>query len=209
MNPAPRNLRYNWLVSDDALFRTLAGILFVIGASLGAYYRIKAARSGEKVSRKEEGLAVFLLLRLFGFSFLVGVLLFLIHPAWIQWSRVSIPAWLRWLGMGQGVASVAWFYWVFRSLGTNLTDTVMTRRQHTLITHGPYRWIRHPLYVGGFLSWLGFALVSTSWFLGLLSILTYAVVVARTSIEEEKLLERFGDRYRKYMETTGRFFPRR
>ena len=36
--------------------------------------------------------------------------------------------------------------WAFQSLGSNLTDTVVTRRQHTLITHGPYRWVRHPFY---------------------------------------------------------------
>ena len=36
--------------------------------------------------------------------------------------------------------------WAFRSLGPNLTDTVVTRRHHTLITRGPYRWVRHPFY---------------------------------------------------------------
>ncbi len=33
-----------------------------------------------------------------------------------------------------------------RSLGKNLTDTVVTRRAHTLVTSAPYRWVRHPFY---------------------------------------------------------------
>ena len=36
--------------------------------------------------------------------------------------------------------------WTLRSLGPNLTDTVVTRQAHTLVTRGPYRWVRHPFY---------------------------------------------------------------
>ena len=36
--------------------------------------------------------------------------------------------------------------WTFRCLGKNLTDTVVTRQEHTLVMQGPYRWVRHPFY---------------------------------------------------------------
>jgi len=98
-------------------------------------------------------------------------------------------------------------YWVFRSLGKNLTDTVATRREHTLVTRVPYRWVRHPLYLSGTVFWLALSLVSASWFIGLMSVLSFAAVVIRTPIEEAKLIQRFGDDYREYMERTGQFLP--
>ena len=42
----------------------------------------------------------------------------------------------------------------------------------------------------------------------LTSLIPFAFLVARTRIEEDKLVERFGDEYRDYMQKTGRFWPR-
>ena len=99
-------------------------------------------------------------------------------------------------------------FWTFHSLGKNLTDTVVTRREHTLVTHGPYRWVRHPFYDVVFLWGLSLSLLTANWLLALLGFSAFAMMVVRTRIEEEKLVERFGDDYRSYMERTGRFLPR-
>ena len=90
----------------------------------------------------------------------------------------------------------------------NITDTVVTRRDHTLITDGPYRWIRHPLYTFGSLFFISLSLVTGIWLIPLLAIPTFAILIQRTSIEERALQERFGDEYLRYSERTGRFFPR-
>jgi protein-S-isoprenylcysteine O-methyltransferase Ste14 len=39
--------------------------------------------------------------------------------------------------------------WVFSALGRNVSETVLTKGDHELVTAGPYRWIRHPLYTTG------------------------------------------------------------
>ena len=96
----------------------------------------------------------------------------------------------------------------FRSLGTNITDTVVTRARHTLVTDGPYRWVRHPFYVAFALAMAADSLVTANWFLALTGALAVALIAIRTRTEEEKLIERFGDQYRHYMERTGRFIPR-
>ena len=98
--------------------------------------------------------------------------------------------------------------WTFRRLGKNLTDTVVTRRDHTLVTNGPYRWVRHPFYVSGGLFAVGTSIVAANWFLFVSSVLFICLIVIRTRIEEEKLLTRFGESYRVYMERTGRFMPK-
>ena len=87
-------------------------------------------------------------------------------------------------------------------------DTVVTRRAHTLIISGPYRWVRHPFYDAVALSILANAITAANWFLLLTGSLVVVLLILRTRTEEEKLLLRFGDSYRTYMERTGRFLPK-
>ena len=98
--------------------------------------------------------------------------------------------------------------WTFRSLGTNITDTVVTRRQHTLVTTGPYQFVWHPFYVASGFAFTANALATANWFLALMGGLSMALLVLRTPIEEAHLVLRFGDAYAHYMQRTGRFFPR-
>ena len=98
--------------------------------------------------------------------------------------------------------------WTFRSLGKNLTDTVVTREKHTLVVHGPYRWIRHPLYSSAALLITALSLIAANWFFFAAGAAVLCVLIVRTRIEEENLVARFGDSYRSYMARTGRFVPR-
>ena len=133
---------------------------------------------------------------------------YLINPAWMAWSSVALPTWLRWIGAFLGLFAVPpLLFWTFRSLGKNLTDTVVTRREHTLVTHGPYRWVRHPFYDVVLLWGLSVSLLTANWLMALLGLSAFAMMVVRTRTEEEKLIDRFGDEYRTYMARTGRFLP--
>ena len=98
--------------------------------------------------------------------------------------------------------------WTFRSLGRNLTDTVVTRQKHTLVVHGPYSWIRHPLYASAALLTVAVSLIAANWFLFVTGVVILCLLMIRTRTEEENLVSRFGDSYRTYMERTGRFLPR-
>ena len=84
----------------------------------------------------------------------------------------------------------------------------MTRRQHTLVTTGPYQFVRHPFYVASALAFTANALATANWFIALMGGLAMALLVLRTTIEEAHLVNRFGDDYARYMKQTGRFFPR-
>ncbi len=99
-------------------------------------------------------------------------------------------------------------FWTFHSLGKNLTDTVVTRREHTLITRGPYRWVRHPFYLVVFLWGLALSMMAASGLLVIFGIACAIMLAIRTRTEEAKLAERFGDAYRDYAKQTGAFFPR-
>jgi len=194
---------------NDYLFRGLTAILFVTGAAISIYHRRKADREGgERISLKDEGLFITLALRFLGLALWGCVFAYLINPAWIAWARYDLPEWLRWVGIGLGVIADGMIYWVFTHLGNNVTPTVVTRARATLVTTGPYRWVRHPLYLTGSLSYLGILLVAENWLMAVLAILGAVFLAIRTGKEEERLIDRFGDEYRRYMLRTGRFFPR-
>jgi len=175
---------------------------------IGLYYRIKSQATRMKLARREEGVLIMIGLRLCGLLAWIAIAAYLINPAWMAWSSVALPAWLRWIGACIGLFAVPpLLAWTFRSLGKNLTDTVVTRREHTLVSDGPYRWVRHPFYDVVLLWVVSIGLLTTNWLLALLGFSAFAMLVVRARIEEEKLIERFGDEYRTYMQRTGRFFP--
>ena len=183
----------------------LAGLILVL--PIGIYHRIKS-RTGEKLDRLQEGIFILISLRLLGLLGIIGLLAFIINPSWMAWSSVPLPQWLRWIGVALGVVAAVLLVWTFRTLGKNLTDTVVTRKEHTLVTTGPYRWVRHPFYVFFALAVLANSLVAANWFLFITGAAAFLLLVVRTRKEEAKLVERFGDAYHQYMSRTGRFFPR-
>jgi protein-S-isoprenylcysteine O-methyltransferase Ste14 len=197
------------LTADETIFRWIAIALVVPTLATSIFFRWRANRAQDKISaRKEEGSALLLLRSIFGLSLWGGILGYMINPAWMAWASLPLPQWARWTGAGIMLLFFPTIYWLFSSLGKNITPTTAIRAEHTLVRTGPYRWVRHPLYTFGFLFFLGFCLLSANGFV-MLAILGGAIVMAaRTPIEEARLIEKFGDDYRQYMSETGRYFPR-
>jgi protein-S-isoprenylcysteine O-methyltransferase Ste14 len=133
---------------------------------------------------------------------------YLINPSWMAWSRIGLPEWVRWLGVGLGLIGVFGVYWLFSSIGSGISPTSATREKHVLSTKGPYRWIRHPLYTFGSSLFISFGMMADNWFIALLGVLAFIGMAVRTPKEEANLIEKFGDEYREYMKHTGRFFPK-
>ena len=196
-------------MQHDNIFRMILIVGFAVVFPVGMYHRLKAHLvSKEKLDRRAEGIFILATLRPIALVAMAGLVAYVINPAWMSWSAVRLPMWLRWVGVGVGVTAAALMIIVFRTLGTNITDTVVTRARHTLVTGGPYRWVRHPFYVAGALAVVANSLVTANWFLALTSVVMIALLMIRTKVEEQKLIERFGDAYKTYMERTGRFIPR-
>jgi protein-S-isoprenylcysteine O-methyltransferase Ste14 len=191
----------------DGLARNILLVGFVVFAPVGIYYRLRS-RTDERLNRLQEGWLILLSLRLLALAFLVGLAAFLIAPRSMAWASIHLPNSVRWLGVVLGAAASGLMIWTFRSLGHNLTDTVVTRRDATLITHGPYRWVRHPFYLAFAMAVIANTLITANAYLAITGTAAFLVIVARTSIEEQKLIERFGRDYRDYMRRTGRFLPR-
>jgi protein-S-isoprenylcysteine O-methyltransferase Ste14 len=173
-----------------------------------AYHRLRSQATGETLDRRQEGWFILLTLRPIGLAHMAGLITYMINPARMAWASLPLPVWLRWTGIALGVCAGSLLVWTLLTLGRNLTDTVVTRRAHSLVTRGPYRWIRHPFYVSIALSVTANGLAAANWFLLATGWLTVALLVVRTRKEEALLVARFGEAYRSYRERTGRFVPR-
>ena len=195
-------------MSTESYFRTVLGVVIFLTVLVTGIHRYKAAQSGEQISRKEEGYLFAIVLRMAGLLLFVTTFAYLAVPASVQWAMIEIPIPVRWIGAIAGLFSSVLMYWTLSSLGMNLTDTVVTRADATLVTHGPYRWVRHPFYVTTALVMLSVTLLTANWLIGLGCLVVLAMLAVRTPKEERVLIERFGQNYLDYMAGTGRFFPR-
>jgi protein-S-isoprenylcysteine O-methyltransferase Ste14 len=190
------------------MFRLIVVVGFAAVVLITLYHRIRSWASAEKLDRRQEGLFILATLRPVALMLWLGVIAYMIDPAWMAWSSVPVPDALRWAGVAVYALAAMLLAWTLHALGTNLTDTVVTRRAHTLVTRGPYRWVRHPFYDSIALLILALSLVAANWFLLLTGGVVVLLLVVRTRTEEAKLLARFGDTYRAYMGQTGRFVPK-
>lgn len=195
-------------MNQDQTFRLVLIVGAVIVLPVMAYHRLRSQATREKLDRWQEGLFILFTLRPIGIATMSGLLAYMINPRWMAWSSVGLPEWVRWAGVGLNVMAGGLLMWTLRNLGKNLTDTVVTRQAHTLVSSGPYRWVRHPFYDAVALFMSGSALAAANWFLLLTGSAVVALLVVRTRTEEENLLLRFGDPYRTYVERTGRFLPK-
>jgi protein-S-isoprenylcysteine O-methyltransferase Ste14 len=196
-------------MNEDQTFALVLRVGWLVLLPIIVFHRVRSQMTGEKLDRRQEGALILLTLRPAGIAHIAGVITYLVNPSRMAWSSMPLPLWLRWGGVVLGAASGCLLVWTLVNLGKNLTDTVVTRKAHTLVTGGPYRWVRHPFYDAVALAVLANSLVAASWFLLATGTLLMTMIVIRTRREEEHLLARFGDGYRSYMNRTGRFFPAR
>jgi protein-S-isoprenylcysteine O-methyltransferase Ste14 len=175
--------------------------------AVGGYYRIQSQRSGERLDRTREGWPILIGIRLSGLITAAATMAWLWKPALFGWASCPVPAGARWVGVVGVACGVAWLIWMFRTLGRNLTDTVVTRRDAYFVSHGPYRFVRNPMYTGILILGMSLGLALGTWLLPVAASLTFTLLALRTHTEERYLIERFGDQYRDYMRRVGRFFP--
>lgn len=193
----------------ETFFRLTVFATLATSVGISGYFRRKADQeTNETISRKVDGNALMNIIRLGGLALWLSPLVYAFNPAWMNWSKLDLPEGLRWLGAGLGLLSVFGVYWLFSNIGNNITATSATRKEHKLVTRGPYRWIRHPLYTFGLMLFVALGLMADNWFIMMLGGLTFLVMVLRTPKEEAGLIEKFGDEYLNYMKTTGAFLPK-
>ena len=112
------------------------------------------------------------------------------------------------LGVGLSLYYIILLSWTVRTLGRFLVPGLAVYSDHELVTSGPFRWVRHPLYSSALALWLGAALGTLNWLLLALWPLLLAAVLSDLPREEGMLRDKFGTAYDAYAARTGRLIPR-
>ncbi len=196
-------------MNTETIIRLIYLIVLFTTLIISAYYRRKARLQGETIHRNREGLLILLARVLLGSTVLFFLLSYPFYPDFVDWSFLTVPSWIRWIGILAAMVCPFLSFWLFKNIGLNISETVLTKQNHQLVTSGPYKYIRHPLYLTGILLIFSLGTISENWVLLFLAPLTFLIfrfiVIPK---EEEKLMERFGQHYVDYRKTTGALFPK-
>ncbi len=115
---------------------------------------------------------------------------------------------LAWFGAAL-FALALWVFWsAHRALGKNFSSSLVVRQSHTLVTHGIYAHIRHPMYAGFWLWAAAQALLLQNWLVALCGFAGFGILFfGRIGQEEQLMLETFGEQYRAFARRTKRLVP--
>jgi protein-S-isoprenylcysteine O-methyltransferase Ste14 len=191
-------------------FKIYFGILAVTMLSAMIHANLKAHREhGSPIVRAKNEYRPLIFVRLFfAIPLYAGLLDWLFSADKIPWSYMHIPLIARWIGCVLVVVMGILFWWTHLTLGSNYRSTMGLHENHTLVTGGPYRFVRHPTYVLFLSVPVILFLISANWLIGSASFILFLILmIVRAPIEERELIERFGDEYRSYMSRTNRFLP--
>ena len=110
-------------------------------------------------------------------------------------------------GVGLVAAGLAFSVWARVHLGRNWSGTVTLKQDHELVRSGPYRYVRHPIYTGLLLAFVGCAVARDEW-RGILAVaIIYAAFWRKLKIEERWMVEQFGNAYRRYSTEVPALIP--
>lgn len=97
--------------------------------------------------------------------------------------------------------------WSFKTLGDNYSQDIMIKKNHELITKGPFKIIRHPQYLCQILLDLGAAAATLSYIVGFLALIEIPIYLMRASIEDKLLAKYFPEKFSDYRKKSGFMIP--
>lgn len=129
-------------------------------------------------------------------------------PQWFLGARVPAEPVLGWAGVVFAACGVALRLWAVLQLRERYTRTLLIQGEHSIERGGPYRWLRHPGYLGSLLVLNGIALASGNWITLLASLIaTLAAYTHRIKVEDEMLVAALGDSYAQYRREVRALIP--
>jgi protein-S-isoprenylcysteine O-methyltransferase Ste14 len=193
-------------MNEEMLFRIVFWVLLLFVLVFNRIIpALRAKRSEGKIlpdkkAIKNEGKTTFFLSIILFVLFLAFLFLYSIYPPFMNLIHFDIPIWLRWLGTIFSFNGVIFWIYSQAMLDKYWSPQLQVQKKHKIITSGPYKVIRHPIYTAMFIWVIGLALFSANIVFALLALLTIIGLILRVPKEEKMMIEQFGDEYIKYMQ---------
>lgn len=191
---------FHWF--PDQVFGTLLGYVFLMSILLDSLLPMLFHREGRAAAARVQDQWSYVLIH-------ATVLLTLGAGLVLRLSRIGVTrTWVQYLGLLVLLGGAFIRLWSMVTLGQYFSRVVAIQKGHRLITSGPYRFVRHPAYTGMMMIYVGALLGIGTWAGALLTLLLLgAAVLYRIRVEEQALLQQFGEEYRRYGEGRGRLLP--
>ncbi|MGD2247919.1 MAG: protein-S-isoprenylcysteine O-methyltransferase [Candidatus Methanofastidiosia archaeon] len=184
--------------------------IYFIGLVIGSVIRVlytKRSTTKEDIAKDYETKIDRFLVSLPALGMFVLPLVYAL-TTWLNFADYQVPVVTGWIG---AVVYFVSFWLLWRShadLQRSWTPSVQIRKEHTLVTHGVFIYIRHPMYAAHLLWGLAQPFLLWNWIAGFSMLVTQIpLYVYRIPREEKMMLNQFGEEYKSYMEKTGRFIP--
>ena len=188
---------------NELIYRISMVVAFFFMLGIRLYYQRKVLKDERKFEMSEGKLdlaagAVAALTTMF-FS---GA--YILAPNAFRFAYLNYPDWLRWVGVGLLTGGIALLWAAHYLLDVIFNSLVGTREEQKLVTSGPYRLIRHPIYIAYFMNYLGGGLLASHWVLTFIPLIFFGIlVINRMGKEEAMLREEFGAEYEEYARKIG------
>lgn len=112
-----------------------------------------------------------------------------------------------WIGFIITAVGLLFSVWARKLLGNNWSQAVTIKDDHQLIKDGPYALVRHPIYTGLLLGFVGTS-IAIGEVRGLISdVLVFVVLLYKLKLEDKWLLEQFGESYKVYSQEVSALIP--
>jgi protein-S-isoprenylcysteine O-methyltransferase Ste14 len=189
-------------LSAEIALKLVFVVSFAYAATIAAHTAKAAARKhGGSVNQLSNELRWLVFVRAaLGLVFYVALIGWFVRSGRPAWAYLPIDMGIRVSAATLFIPVLAFYTWSFRSLGTNYRGGVGLYDAHELVTTGPYRTLRHPIYASFIAIMILLLMMSANWMLGASGILLVSTIAAgRIPVEERELNARFGDKWQSYV----------
>lgn len=174
---------------------------------------LRARKSGARLSPDRdaivnEGKILFVFRVIAGLLLAVVLVIYTFFPTFASVFQFPLPAGWRWAGVI--ISSIFLLLWIYSQqiLARHWSANLRIQKDHMLVTSGPYKVMRHPIYTAMFFWSLGLALFTANAFFMAFALVIILWMRPRITMEEKMLIDHFGAEYLDYMKTAGRYFPK-
>ncbi len=199
--------------------KTVFGVIYLVGMVVAYLARIPSLLLVSKTMKKEDRKSVRQKFKTEGM--LLGLLMmawylaacvlpfFYVFGSSLDFANYQLPSYLGVIGGIIFLVAIVLLFRAHSDLGRAWSSTVQIQQEQPLVTDGIYKFIRHPIYAAHILWGIAGVLLLHNWIVGWSGLILFVLVyLLRVPNEEKLMLDKFGDAYRDYMQTTGGVIPR-